>query len=316
MALTMEEKSFLKRHLRDWKQAATPLVEKLVRLSGSNSLKKKIEDAVYNTAFAIHCRAQDGFEMLEALLDEDRLPEMPSDGLRVEMSTLDLFAKGHPLSHNKTFREFQNTMFEISNKGKGKGELLLAMIIRNVVPSVDDEDVSIESLGAHRHIEVKAGNATLKGTADASFRAVDASLDELFPGERKKRGTSPQFETDNIFLAERILTSVYGFGDDARSGILEGYKSTVDLPVKEKVRLRKQDVGFETMRKYQDIDGFDTLVFLKPHKSGIAFCAINDFSVDNKKEVCDNINFKPQSKRGGGTQAVGDGYTDAELLLR
>lgn len=314
--LTNEEKKFLKSHSDAWAEQARPLVEKMVFLAGSESLKKKIEDVIYNTAFAIHCKTYDGFEMISTLLDEENLPTMPKGKLS-KMDILDMFPEDHPLSRNKTFEQFQHTMYEISNKGKGKGELLLSMVIRGATTSTGDEDVTIsQENGTDMHVEVKAGNATLKGTPDASRRAIDAFLDEYFPGERMKRGSSPQFETDDLDLVEKMLTSLYGFDDGICENVLNCYNRTSRLPNKEKIKERKQAVGFEIMRRYKVIDGFDVLAFLKPHKGGISICVINDFSLDNKKNICDNINFKPQTKRGGGTQAVGDGYTDAELRLR
>ena len=315
MLLNTKQKSFLEEHSSAWYAAAKPLVDKMVALSGSESLQAKIEDAIYNTAFAIHCKTYDGFEMLRALLDEENLADLPAGAVE-RFEILDIFPKGHILRENETFKKFRYTMLEISNKGKGKAELLSLMILKGAVPSIGDEDVSVSTEDKSRHIEVKAGNATLKGTSDASLRALDAYLDEYYPGRRKVRGSAAQFETDDISLVEKMLECVYELDDAAEQRIIGCYAETVKLPMKEKIHERKQAVGFEIMRKYKLIDGFDTLMFFKPHERGISVCVINDISLDNKKKICDNINFKPQTKRGGGTQAVGDGYTDAELLLR
>jgi hypothetical protein len=315
MLLNTEQKNFLEEHSNAWRTAAKPLVDKMVNLAGSKSLKAKIEDAIYSTAFAIHCKTYDGFEMLRALLDEENLADLPTGAVQ-SFEILDIFPEDHILRENETFKKFRYTMLEISNKGKGKAELLSLMILKGAAPSIGDEDVSVSIKDKNSHIEVKADNATLKGTPDASLRVLDAYLDEHYPGQRKVRGSAAQFETDDISLVEKMLECVYELDDNAGKRILECYAETAKLPMKEKIHERKQAVGFEIMRKYKLIDGFDTLMFFKSHERGIHVCVINDISLDNKKEICDNINFKPQTKRGGGTQAVGDGYTDAELRLQ
>ena len=73
---------------------------------------------------------------------------------------------------------------------------------------------------------------------------------------------------------------------------------------------KRQMIGALGLKRYKQIDNFDSLVALKPNeKEGdLEVICINDF--EDYDFINKNLSLSPSLYRGRGTQAVGDGYID------
>lgn len=206
-------------------------------------------------------------------------------------------------------------IYEISNKGVGKGEYLSRCILADSVKPAKDVDVQLQDKsGKNLIVEVKAESASCKGNKDASFRNIDKTLEDLWGNSYKQSGCAPQLETNDPVKIRKFLEEVYPeFPSDVVSELVKFWSNTTSLPEKDKKKERQQELGYQIFLAYKKIDKFDRLVLLKKNKENdvVSGLFISDFQ--DKEFIKKHINFKIQKKRGGCTQAVGDGYTDISL---
>ena len=208
MAINLKAQEWFQEYREKWKEDAEPLVKKMKELT-KPSLYRKIEDVLYNVAWGLHSDLYDGFEMLEALRDEENLPKFPTKGNVYFEHILDAFPEDHPLRNNKTFQELLASIYHLSNKGKGKGELLLSLCFQGSTVPGSEVDNAFENI---EHVETKAEKATLKGTEDSSKRVLDEYLEKHYPGEWKKDRFTGHYGTNNLANVDSFFDEVlFGF---------------------------------------------------------------------------------------------------------
>jgi len=75
----------------------------------------------------------------------------------------------------------------------------------------------------------------------------------------------------------------------------------------------KEFIGIKALKKYREIDDFDTLLVLhQNHRDDILELVIlNDF--DDRAFISKNFRFTPSISRGGCNQSVGDGHVTLKI---
>jgi len=245
-------------------------------------------------------------ETIKAFNIPSELPIYPLDCDYCETTLEEMLPSHSRLKNNIAFEKLCIVLYDISNKGIGKGEVLSAFLFRNSVSVDSGRDGGFScTKGRIKTAEIKAERASLKGTESARKDVIDSLNKELLKGtiifdEESPDTISEYFKRlDNISVANREKL----------------VKDWLSLTADE----RKQMVGAMIHQRYQEIDEFDSYAHWRKDKKNntLSVVIINDFS--DIEELGKRFKYFPQTSRGGGTQALGDGYTDANInkeLLR
>lgn len=252
-------------------------------------------------AWMAHSLEGDGKEMLEILLDDEQLV-----GGEVFNSNFYLrFDEIYPaaLKENKAWKHFMPALIGFKGKGKGVGEMYLAMVIAgwtaDRVAGKGDGSVA----GGIR--ELKNNGASLKPMLEA-LRIQDTLNSTIFEGHRA--GPVTKFENHFNWIKTKNAVEVYTNyfsqlypGKDIKSMCAKLAKAQTG-------REFNNIIGTEVLRWYKEIDHWDSLIIIDQKKMMIANIAdLTDLS------QFPNIKFDWKSERGGDTQAISDGYVNVHI---
>lgn len=294
-----------------------PVRKRTIDIVGSKSLETDINSFWQDTVLSKICRSGEGDrigEFASAIGDQANLIELPAGNHYFE-DILDALPEGSRLRNFKCVRDLIPKLFNLSSKAVGKGEVALAVLLAAAEKAGKHVDLAVRQGGTVKKIEVKAENASCKATDNSSFRAIDKQLDRLWPDAPEGRTFAGiQFWDNDLQKVEEYLRSVYVKFDQSRiDDMLLFYENTSHMEIAERKEERKKHLGCHILEMYQKLDEFDIMLVLRTRKDGhISVLALNDLS--DFSFVKKHLSLRPQSKRGGGTQAVGDGYCD--LILR
>lgn len=205
------------------------------------------------------------------------------------------------------FYDLCDKMYNVSKKGVGKGEILVRFLLGNTIEaSGQKRDLTVHlGDGSLAGLEIKAETASYKNVKDSSFRILDALNKNLFvPGEN-------YFNTVNQAKSLLYLSKVHpNFLPQECDKLNEIYSSTVRFPEKERVKLRKLYISSAVMSSYKRIDGHDFVLAIKKDEENKNFIFTMIADTSDVKFIFEQMDLRPQLARGGGVQALGDGYVD------
>jgi len=304
MAVTLQQSSFdyesLRKAKRQKDELFLPHVKAYVDIvlnefgktkSGKpNSLYDRIEQGIGNffeTAFINS--PEEAVSILEYFSNRSRLPSFNT--LKTGKYCVYDFIN---IKNTEVLRDFCQLVYETTSKGVGKGEILMFIVFSDITRN--QERKGDLCFGA-KTLEVKADNASLKGNGSAQFRIID----ELNKKYLKSTGLDAIWNLQDTNLVRSYFQELENIGH-------KDLNSLVAMWPAQSPEVRKQLIGSCILRTYKKIEGFDSYVHLS--KKQLAFVVLEDFE---QQAITEHLVFKPQTKRGGGTQAVGDGYADAKI---
>lgn len=231
----------------------------------------------------------------------------------IDLSINEIYDLPYPEGVNKKlYFHIANKVMNVTMKGVGKGEVLLNFAFGNETKKSDKhkDNVVLSLNNEEMIVECKNGNATYKANKQSNFRIIDKLLNSLYGGV-----SGEQFRCDDLNTTSVYLEKLYPVMDlQERNKILDFWKDSAERSV-DKVLSRKVFITSKVMKQYQNIDNHDVVIHSGQdvEKQKMKFAVIADNS--DLEFLITNFNCRPQTKRGGGTQAVGDGYCDINLNI-
>lgn len=248
-----------------------------------------------------HMEYGDGFEMIDILCDNENLPEIPTKNIRTTI--YDIVPE---LKNNGTFKAIAERLTNVRMKGVGVAEILLHLLYKDSDFTTEHDFVVSGSNGEIKKFE----GGCLKSTSTANFRQTDKSLNKYFDNhdffQSHKKATikeNIQWWTTNGSedKVRGYLSEVYPMLDNNQ---LDTWVDMFLNNIGDPKRLNHL-IGKEIYKLYQKIDTFDFFVLTKPSKD-LDVIFISD--VDDEDFIIKNVSFRVMGRRGGDTNAVGDGY--------
>jgi hypothetical protein len=196
------------------------------------------------------------------------------------------------LKDNKTW---QNTLLprlvRVRQKGTGVGELLLSFMIPGVEYRAG-KDLVVNNKSFELKSLMKQG--CMKATNESGFRATDKARKDILNGKDPLE--------DEVTEEQR-----YEFFKEIWPNIDKGtIKNLVAARRNLSKKAYKNYIGGEIYKSYQKIDGFDSILLVDENPDTLDIISIVDIRDTNF--INDNVIFTPMFRRGGDTNAVGDGY--------
>lgn len=231
----------------------------------------------------------------------------------IDLSVNKIYDLPYPKGVNKKmYFLLANKVMNVTMKGVGKGEVLINFAFGNSVEKSDkhQDNVVINLDGKQKVVECKNKNATYKANKKSNFRIIDELLDNLYGGV-----SGEQFRCDDLGAITAYVAMLYpDMAPKDQQDIIKFWQDSKDEGVN-KERFRRVFISSKIMKEYQTIDNHDVVIHSSQNvqKQKMQFAVIADNS--DLEFIITNFECKPQLKRGGGTQAVGDGYCDIELKL-
>ena len=246
---------------------------------------------------------EDGIDVINYLMDRDNLPTIPTENFRGQVDDL---IDG--MENNLWLKEMKRRLINTRVKGKGVGELFLTLIFKG---GVFDPDKDLCIFGEDWEVKNGQTGGCIKGNAEEKLRIIDKLVKKYFNGLNPYRLSKPnqviyeEFSewSETIDLKERVT----GFMNDL-------YKNTDQSVVDSRIEIfmntyqnrhkLNQMLGIDLGVSYQKIDGFKGLIVINPLTEEVVI--LKDFS--DVEFINDSLKFTVQGRRGGDTNAVGDGY--------
>lgn len=231
----------------------------------------------------------------------------------IDLSKNKIYDLPYPKGVNKKmYFLIANKVMNVTMKGVGKGEVLLNFVFGNAVKKTDKhkDNVVLDLDGRQKVIECKNKNASYKANRKSNFRIIDELLDSLYGGI-----SGEQFRCDDIGAITTYVTRLYpDMALKDRQDIIKFWQDSKDRSI-DKETSRRVYITSKIMKEYQTIDNHDVVIHSSQstQKQKMQFAVIADSS--DLEFIKENFDCRPQLKRGGGTQAVGDGYCDVKLKL-
>ena len=257
-------------------------------------------------AWTEHTKHNDGFEMIDILLDDDKLIGGDLFNTNFSMPVADLYPA--TLKNNKTWQHLLPALIEFNGKGLGIGELYFALVIRGWTFERKDGKGDGKVAGGTR--EVKKIGASLK-PLNAAMAPPNKYQDELnetvFQGHRA--GPITKFAEHRAWIeTQPDIKAVYM---EYFTKLYPG-QYVADMVKKLAVETDGQKfnniIGAEVIKWYKEIDGFDSLIIIDQEKMLITNIAdVTDLSMFK------NIRFDWKSERKGDKQAIADGYVNIKI---
>tara|TARA_B100000287_G_scaffold429875_1_gene484019 strand:- start:9 stop:920 length:912 start_codon:yes stop_codon:yes gene_type:complete len=244
-----------------------------------------------------HLDYGDGFDMINILKNENNLPTIPNGNVRTNIYDI-----VPALKNNQTFRAIARRLTNVKMKGVGVGEILLHLLYKNSNFSFAHD---FEVDGKYGELKKFEGGC-LKSTVVANFRATDNASDKYLGGRdffnknKKSLQDNLQYLSENNVDVKGYFNEVYPMLNGQIDKWVDMFNANVNDPKK-----LNYLIGKEIYKLYQDIDKFDFFVLVKPTKN-LDVIIIND--IEDENFVLDNVSFRVMGRRGGDTNAVGDGY--------
>ena len=206
------------------------------------------------------------------------------------------------LFNNFVFQDVKSAMFDIKQKGFGGGEFLQSLLASGFKESNGKKgDGQIN--GKSNELKSGTSSSSIKAHPDASHQPTNDLWIQIYGGHNSGQsnkqiwnGTKQQFHA----FCSQLYTYFYD-------------KAIFDEIWKQPtIRDKEQLLGYYILTLgYVKIDNIGIMGMMAPTKKDLKVVCINDFS--QKKFILDNIHFKPVMCRGGGTQALADGYCDIKF---
>tara|TARA_R100000278_G_C5466974_1_gene163035 strand:- start:584 stop:1513 length:930 start_codon:yes stop_codon:yes gene_type:complete len=271
------------------------------------NLLKIFNNTFHDSAWSNHCDSvdegiNDGWKMIEILSDETKLGKLWSNN-----GVYNLMDVIPELSNNYTAKNIFPKLCRVSDKGTGVGEVLWRLLFNT-------EDTSKDVLCEELFGELKKWDGgCVKSIEDKEFKNIsDKAIKEYFDGldistksntKVLKRKIEDWWEsTPNVEDRVRgFVETVYPMLDD------ENVTKWVNIIIDNKFDRTKMNnlIGFEILKMYIKIDGFDFLCMVDEETLDVVY--INDFS--DVDWIMENVHFKVMFKRGADKNALSDGYT-------
>jgi hypothetical protein len=238
-----------------------------------------------------HCIHGDGIELIDVLLDRDNLPNAPTKNKKIKIS--ELFPH---LKNNKTFLALFPKLINVRTKGKGVGELFLTLILRN---GRFDPSVDLQLGNDSWEVKNAKTGGCIKGNENSQFRLVDDLVERYFDGKNpfQTKGKDSRVVWD--------LDTVWNFSRELWPDLSEDQiddRTEIFLECGENAYLRNQRVGHDLLKSYQEIDEWKGLILID--SEDVIFLS----DLEDVEFVDENVKLVVRGKRGGDTNAVGDGY--------
>lgn len=242
----------------------------------------------------------DTFELLRYLAKPDRKGPSFNKNYRTKNFISDHIPE---LSNNRCLKNVLVSLFEIKQKGVGAGEVLFSLLMSDLSkPEGKIGDYTYTEGNRRIELELKAltSAASCKTNSDSRFQFSNDNFERIF--EQKKTKGNDQIMNATTEQWHEYMSGLYPECYEYEK--FEAIHKTKDN--KEK----RQMIGALGLKRYKQIDNFDSLVALKPNeKEGdLEVICINDF--EDYDFINKNLSLSPSLYRGRGTQAVGDGYID------
>jgi len=264
-----------------------------------------IIDTFYTTflkdGFWEHMDYGDGFEMIDILCDNENLPEIPTENVRTTI--YDIVPE---LKNNGTFKAIAKRLTNVRMKGVGVAEILLHLLYKDSDFNFEHDFVVGDMNGEIKKFE----GGCLKSTKIANFRQTDKSLKLYFDNHDFFQSHKKAIVNENIQWwtnngsEDRVrgyLSEVYPMLDNNQLDTwVDMFLNNIGSP-----KRLNYLIGKEIYKLYQKIDTFDFFVLTKPSKN-LDVIFISD--VDDEDFIMKNVSFRVMGRRGGDTNAVGDGY--------
>lgn len=258
----------------------------------------------YFTAFAwlAHSKHNDGVEMIDVLLDDEKL----IGGEKFNTNFVLAFDELYPtaLKTNKTWQELMPTLVEFKGKGLGVGELYLALVIQGW--TFERTNGKGDGMVAGGIRELKNNGASLKPLAEA-LRIQDRLNEEVFEGHRA--GPITKFKDHLAWIktkpnAELVYKTYFSQLYPGRD-VADMCKDLVTAKTGQEFQ---NIIGRKVLQWYQLVDKWNSLVIIDQAKMTIANIAdVNSLSMFK------NIKFEWKSERRRDTQAITDGYVNIKI---
>jgi len=253
-------------------------------------------------AWLAHSYKGDGFEMLDALLDDNLLIGGEQFNKNFILKFEDLYPTA--LKNNKTWQMLMPRLVDFKGKGLGVGELYLALVIQGWTFERTDGKGDGKVAGGIR--ELKKNGASLKPLAEA-LRVQDTLNHNIFKGFRA--GPVTKFDSHKQWIVkqpspEKIYLEYFGQLYPNR----DVAKMCKELALAQNGQVFNDIIGRNVLQWYKDIDNWNSLIIIDQDKSKIVNIAdVTDLSMFK------DIRFDWKSERGGDTQAITDGYVNIRI---
>lgn len=252
--------------------------------------KIKIIETLHNTfteaGWYNHSKYGDGLVIFDVLND----PDCVDASFLQQNKRTSMYELIPALKENQTWKYMLPRLNGVRQKGYGIGELLLTLILCDSRFSYK-KDLTV---GTQDFECKKLDGGCMKATPDASFRITDEARNKYLDGK------SPYDEDHSPSALYNFYKTVYPhFSDTFITGVVEKLRNggaCINV---------KSDLGKEIYKSYQKIDGFAGILLIGDSP---ALEIISVIDVEDTQFMTDNVAFTPQTKRGGDTNAVGDGY--------
>jgi len=259
---------------------------------------KKLLTCMGDSGFVSHLETGDGFEMLDILMNEDR--KIESNNWRGANEVRNLRQLHPQLAENKCWQNLYPKLRSVSQKGTGEGEILLALILKDV-RKAKDQDIN----ASNNHIEAKIATGCLKahGKEHQAFRVTNNAAEACgwVCDDKLSQRLFCEEELDTIV---QYLEMVYFRWPSDR--ILRVAKYIQESSEQE----GKQYLGTEVLLDYKEVDGFDLYMHIAAAARDDRILIIGNF--DDKEYISKHLKFSCPL-RGNNTQALADGYVNAKL---
>lgn len=258
----------------------------------------------YFTAFAwlAHTKGGDADAMLDVLMDDTKLVGGDMFNTNFSLKFEQLYPKA--LEGNQAWKHLMPALVGFKGKGKGVGEMYLALVVQGW--SIDRVDGKGDGKVAGGIRELKKNGASLKPVAKA-IRIQDQLNQTVFEGHRA--GPVTKFsehrewiltKSNGVDIYKEYFGKLYP-GRDIDSLAERLYNVTTGTDF-------NNIIGHQVLEWYKDVDKWDSLIIVDQDKETIA----NIADVSNLKHL-PNIKFEWKSERGGDTQALTDGYVNIKI---
>jgi hypothetical protein len=253
-------------------------------------------------AWLAHTKKGDGFEMIDILLDDEKL----IGGDQFNGNFIRKFEELYPeaLKTNRAWQHLMPALVQFKGKGLGVGELYLALVIQGWSFERTDGKGDGKVAGGIR--ELKNNGASLKPLAEA-IRVQDELNRTIFEGNRAgpiknfaKHKTWINTKSNPSEIYKKYFSKLYpGRNIDIMCTALASAKTGKDF---------NNIIGKEVIKWYKEVDKWSSLIIIDQDKM-----LIGNIADVNNLEIFKNIKFEWKSERGRDSQAITDGYVNIKI---
>ena len=260
-------------------------------------IRSRVEREFKHSGWVYHSFSGDGFEMLDTLSNPALL--INDDEYFNRNFALNLRDMVPSLKDNKTWQSLLPVLVGIKEKGVGVGELVLPFIVPGWSYSNDGDGFHGGGYrecknGVGSSIKPIKGGLTAKGLIDKLNKKY---WNGVVPGHRKTfREWLSEFKSD-ISVSTQYFKELYPKRDVSKL-----VSNLMKVDTREDFH---KVMGRHHLSWYQEVDGWKSILLI--HESSLNLINLSDID----ESIFDfNIKMNAVMKRGKGTQAVPDGYSN------